>query len=372
MFADRQLSFAELQEQTKINLTEDEYIEQFAENIVQLERSLQSKKSVLNTADFQSLHQIMNNKLDRNAGVVDGNRHLKFFDNKGKRNMADGQRLQQELKLLERQTKDLMKRAGNDNEEKIKAVCIQAMRLFSIHPFNDANKRMVKLTIRHFLEKELKVKPQNQWQEIPRKVINQAVRGNNIGPFARMICETYSIQYDPKKITEVEISPYRIYPDTSDKVYSLRKELKKSCIRKGNAVSYREPIISREELKLLGIESSFFKKNPVCKDLLSSLSTASFLRKIKRYHAQGKLSDFQAESLVKKLIITTDGAEEKNCELATKKFLRTEMNDIKKAVRFYEKEAVDLNMYSVKEKISLYDIEETSEIQREKEKTLKV
>ena len=358
MFADRQLSFVELQRQTKIDLSEDDYIQQFADNIVQLERSLQSKNPVLNTADFQILHKIMNDKLDRNAGVIDGNRHLKFFDDKGKRNMADGQRLQQELKLLDRQTKDLMKRAGDDKEEKIKAVCTQAMRLFSIHPFNDANKRMVKLTIRHFLEKELKIKTRNQWQEIPRKVINQAVRGNNVGPFARMICETYGIQYDPNKITEVEISPYRIYPDTSDKVYSLRKELKKSCIRKGNAVSYREPIVSREELKDLGIESSFFKKNPVCEDLLSSLSTASFLRKTKRYHAQGKLSDFQAESLVKNLIIATDGAEETKCELATKKFLTTEMSDIKKAVRFYEKEAVEIDIKKVIKRISLRGFDE--------------
>ena len=249
--------------------------------------------------------------------------------------------------------KELMKRAGDSKEDKVKAIAIQAMRLFAIHPFNDGNKRIVKLMIRNFMEKELKTSQRPHWENLPRKVINRAVRGNNVGPLARLLCENFSIQYDPNKISEVEISPFRIYPDTGQKLYSERKEFKRSLNRLGNSVTFKEPIISREELKALGIESTFFKKNAMCENLLSSTSTESFLHKTKTYHELGKLTNEQAQALIKKLIVSTEGAEGINCELATQKLLTTDVNDLKYAVRFYEKEAVKVDSQSNDFKVSL-------------------
>ena len=77
-------------------------------------------------------------------------------------------------------------------------------------------------------------------------------------------------------------------------------------------------------------------------------------------------------ALIKKLIIATDGAEEKNCDLATKKFLTTEMNDIKKAVRFYEKEAVEIDIKKVTKRVSLREFdEETRKMKISKEKAIR-
>ncbi|MCM8541206.1 MAG: Fic family protein [Lentisphaeraceae bacterium] len=339
MFADKGITFEDLKEKLPTNMSEEEYVNQSADNALSVEIFLSHKNPILKVDDCKILHATMNCGVDKNAGIINGKRRLGFFDNNGLRNMVDGPRLALELKLLDSQTKELMNQAKNNKEDKIKALCIQAMRLFSIHPFNDANKRIVKTLIRHFMEKEFKIHIKPEWNDISQKVLNQAVRGNNIGPLARKICEIYKIDYNPKKIGEIEISPFKIYPDTGNKVYSLRKEFQRSMTRKGMLITYKEPIINRQELKALGIHSSFFKKNNVCEGLLDCTNIDSLLRKIKRYHLQGCITDHQAQSLVKKLIIMTDGSEERKCNLATKKFLTTEINDIKKALNFYEREA---------------------------------
>lgn len=340
MFADKNLSYEELKKEYDLKLTEDEFVQQTAENALSVEIFLSGKKSILNVQDCQDLHKIMNQKVDENAGVINGKRWLSFFNNNGHRNMVVGNRLKKELSLLDLQVRKLMKRAGNSKEDKIKALCIHAMRLFSIHPFNDGNKRIVKTMIRHYIEKEFKILKRPQWKDISRKVINQAVRGNNIGPLARNVCDSFNINYNPQKISEIEISPYRIYPDTGKKTYTLGKELRRATIRLGEGTTFKELVFNRQELKSLGIQSSFFKKNTVCETLLEPGSSDSLLRKVKMFHSQNKLTDQQATELVKKLIFMTDGSDGKNCDLATKKILKTEMSDIKKAVRFYEKEAV--------------------------------
>ena len=163
MFEDKEINYQELKLETKLNLSEDEYVMQVADNALSLEIELSKKPSVLRSSELQNLHRTMGQKVDKNAGIINGLRHLPFFDKKGKRDMADGNRLIQELKLLDQQTSSLMKRAGKNPEEKLKAICTQAMRLFAIHPFNDGNKRMVKLMISNFMEKELKLKVIHQY-----------------------------------------------------------------------------------------------------------------------------------------------------------------------------------------------------------------
>ena len=374
MFGDRDVNFdefkdkieAKVREKENLNIeaseweksilamSEDEYISQIADNAVSTEIALTHKSSILNTEDCAQIHAIMNNKLDENAGVLTDNRHLQFFDKNGENNMVRGERLKQELKLLDLQTKKMMKAAGNDKEEKIKALCIQVLRQFSIHPRSDGNKRILKTQISHFMEREfkLKVTERPKWKDIPRKVINQAVRGNNIGPFARKICEMYNIEYNHKKITDTEISCYRIYPDTGPKTYTLNRELKRSQIR-ADGITGKQPPITRIELKQLGIESTLFKKNKVCEDLLNSSGIDSFLRKVKKFHNQGLITESQAKTLVQKGIYMTDGAEDKNCTNATTKFLTTDINDVKKAVRFYEKCDVKIEPVNPNEKVSL-------------------
>ena len=169
MFADRQLSFENIKADGDLKLSEDEYLSQVADNTVATEKALRTRKSVLKSTDYQKLHQIMNFGIDNNAGIIDGQRRLKFFDERGQRNMVDGERIHQELRLLDQQMKELMRRAGDSKEEKVKVVAIQAMRLFAIHPFNDANKRMVKLLIRNFMEKELKTVQRPHWENISKK-----------------------------------------------------------------------------------------------------------------------------------------------------------------------------------------------------------
>lgn len=353
MFADKKVSFKEIAVNLATPMSEEQYADQVADNFMELEISLTHKNAILKSKELIKLHEIMNKNVDKSAGVVNGNRTLKFFDQNGKRNMADGKRLIHELKLLDLQTRKLMKKAGKDKEEKLKVICIQAMRLFSIHPFNDANKRIVKMMIRHYLEKEFKVFVRPNWQSISRKVINQAVRGNNVGPLCRKICEIFQIKYDSRKITDVELSPYKIFPETGDNIYSMRRELKHSLLRNTDVLTERDPVISREELKRLGIRSTLFKNNEICEDLLISLGADSFLKKVKKYHACGELTDRQAEELVKKLIVITDGADERNCDLATKKLLSTESTDIKSAVNFYEKETLAFEVGSNKQCVDL-------------------
>ena len=104
--------------------------------------------------------------------VINGKRHLLFFDKDARKDMLEERRIFQELKFLDLQTQKLMNLAGTNKEEKIKVACFQAMRLFAIHPFNDANKR-----IGNLLQKESQLTSKIPWKEILQKVINQAVRG---------------------------------------------------------------------------------------------------------------------------------------------------------------------------------------------------
>jgi len=358
MFADRNLSFEELQktmEANKIALTEEEYLMQNADNALSFEIELNDKESVLKVNDCQQLHAIMCKGIGRDAGIINGNRHLKFFDKNDERDMADGERLVQELKLLDLQTKKLMKLAGNDREEKIKTICFQALRLFAIHPFNDANKRISKTILSHFFHKEFGAGNNATWNNISPKIINQAIRGNNIGPFTRAVCETYGVGFDPHKITETELSTYRIYPDTGTKTYPLRKELKRSRIRQSNKVSSKDPVLCKSELQEMGITATtgLFRKNPIYEDLMASTSTDALLRKTKKYHIEGKISDAQAKALIKKTIQIVDGASERHCDLATKKILSGEISDVKKAVRFYEKDSLKITADLPKKKIYL-------------------
>ena len=351
MFADQKVSFEEIKERSGIDTSLEEYIESIAENSLNVEKYLSSKSSILKGPEIQKLHLLLNKDIARDAGVINGKGHLPFFDKDGKKDMVEGRRLFQELKLLDLQTKRLMLIAGSNKEEKIKAICFQAMRLFAIHPFNDANKRIVKLLLGNFLQKELNLKQIIPMQEIPQKVINQAVRGNNIGPFAQAICENYGIEYDGSKISDIELTSYKIYPDTGNKVYSLAKELERSKIRSGHHVCSDDPLITKKELTEMGFQTkSFnpFKKLPVIEDLLATKTPESLLHKTKGYLSQGQISKLQAKSLLKKAILIIDGTTDKYSDLATNKILNGEMNDVKKAVSFYENYAVRNSFQEVK------------------------
>ena len=339
MFGDRNPDFQTFIKDSKLNFTEAEYITQQAKNALAVEKKLLKSQSVLSCKDIQELHSLLCNKTGIDPGVINGNRYLPFFDENGQKNMVVGKRLHHELKILDAQTSKLMKLAANDKEGRLKAICFQALRLFSIHPFNDANKRMVKMMISHFIHNEFGIENKPKWQEIPKKVINQAVRGNNIGPFTRHICEVYGISYNPFKISELELSAYKIYPDTGVKIRSIKNELARSKLSDKDLISYKEPILSEKDLKSFGIKTRrMFTTTPLCKDLLSCHSTESLLRKARSYYKNGQLNQSQANRIIKQVILIEDGADEKYCKLATQKILEGEITDLKKAVKFYEKD----------------------------------
>ena len=360
MFADREVSFEEIKERNGLGISLNDYVESIADNALNVEKYLSSKGSVLKGPEIQKLHLLLNNNVARDAGVINGKRHLPFFDKGGKKDMVEGKRIFQELKLLDLQTKKLMALAGNKKEEKIKVACFQVMRLFAIHPFNDANKRIVKLLMGNFLEKELNLKASIPWKEIPQKVINQAVRGNNIGPFAKAICDNYGLDYDSYKISDIELTPYKIYPDTGTKVYSIAKELERSKIRPGNKICTKDPLVSKKELSEMGFKTKSlnpFKKLPVIEDLLATKTPDSLLHKTRQYLTEGKISEQQAKNLLKHTITVLDGTNEKYCELATNKILTGEIADVSKAVNFYEKYALKDPLSKAKnlEKIIIQD-----------------
>ena len=340
MFADRKVSFEEIKKRSGLNLTLDNYIESVADNALDVEKYLSRKGAILKGPEIQKLHFLLNKNVARDAGVINGKRHLPFFDKEGKKDMVEGKRIFQELKLLDIQTKKLMKLAGNNKEEKIKVACFHVMRLFAIHPFNDANKRIVKLLIGNFLQKEMKLTFKIPWKEIPQKVINQAVRGNNIGPFARAVCENYGIEYNPDKISDIELTTYEIYPDTGKKVYSLGKELERSKIRSIKQICVKNPLVTKKELNEMGFKTRSlnpFKRLPVIEDLLATQTPESILHKTRHYLSEGKISEQQAKNLLNRTITVIDGTSEKLSKLATEKMLSGEIIDVKKAVKFYEK-----------------------------------
>ena len=340
MFADRKVSFEEIKETHGLNISLEDYVESIADNALNVEKYLSRKGSILKGPEIQKLHFLLNKNIARDAGVINGKRHLPFFDKEGKKDMVEGKRIFQELKLLDLQTQKLMKLAGTNKEEKIKVACFQAMRLFAIHPFNDANKRIVKLLVGNFLQKEMKLSSKIPWKEIPQKVINQAVRGNNIGPFAKAICENYGLDYDPNKISDIELTSYKIYPDTGTSIYSLRKELERSKIRMENQICVKDPLITKKELNEMGFKTKSlnpFKTLPVVEDLIATKTPESLLHKTRHYLTEGKISEQQAKNLLKQTITVIDGTNEKFTKLATKKILSGEILDVKKAVNFYEK-----------------------------------
>ncbi|MCM8526981.1 MAG: Fic family protein [Lentisphaeraceae bacterium] len=369
MFADRKVSFEEIKEIHGLNISLSDYIESVADNALDVEKYLSKKDSILKGPEIQKLHFLLNKNVARDAGAINGKRHLPFFDKEGKKDMVEGRRIFQELKLLDLQTQKLMKLAGTNKEEKIKVACFQAMRLFAIHPFNDANKRIVKLLIGNFLQKELQLTSKIPWKEIPQKVINQAVRGNNIGPFAKAICENYGLDYDPNKISDIELTPYKIYPDTGTKIYSFRKELERSKIRMENQICAKDPLITKKELNEMGFKTKSlnpFKTLPVVEDLIATKTPESLLHKTRQYLSEGKISEQQAKNLLKQTITVIDGTNEKFTKLATDKMLSGEISDVKKAVHFYEKYLDNgfQNKSSNFEVISIQESSKDSQVQK--------
>ena len=125
MFEDRNLSFEDIRQNSQLDLNEDEYVAQVVDNALSLEIALGNQKSTIKAGILQKLHKIMGTKVDRNAGVIDGQRHLPFFDQSGKRNMVDGARLHHELKLLDKQTNILMKNAGIVPKKRLKLFALK-------------------------------------------------------------------------------------------------------------------------------------------------------------------------------------------------------------------------------------------------------
>ena len=364
MFEDRKISFEEIKETHGLSISLSDYIESISDNALDVEKYLLRKGSILKGPEIQKLHFLLNKNVAKDAGVINGKRHLPFFDKEGKKDMVEGRRIFQELKLLDLQTEKLMKLAGTSKEEKIKVACFQAIRLFAIHPFNDANKRIVKLLIGNFLQKELKLTSKIPWKEIPQKVINQAVRGNNIGPFTKVICENYGLDYDPNKISDIELTSYKIYPDTGTRIYSLRKELERSKIRMENQICVNDPLITKKELNEMGFKTkSFnpFKTLPVVEDLIATKTPESLLHKTRQYLSEGKISEQQAKNLLKLTITIVDGTNDKYRELATNKILTGEIADVKKAVNFYEKPTLKNSFSRVKESVNI-TIQETEKL----------
>lgn len=254
-------------------LDELDYYRYQAKNQNAVYEFFESKGAYLTSDDYITLHRLLNTGVNTAAGIIDGNRMNQFFltpfqdSNDPKvHNMVVGPRIQHEMKLLDYQLRDLKSKIKS-KEDKIKYIAFQAMRLFSIHPFNDANKRNVKMLVRHFLEKELGIDSHSvKWPKISDSIIAQAVKGDNIGPFAREICKIHGIDYDPEKLSQNEKSKYTIYPDVGYKCKSMDKELKDSMLYSSDeSISKSGFVVTEKEIHDCGIKKKFFGNTTISK-----------------------------------------------------------------------------------------------------------
>ena len=79
----------EIKETHGLSINLSDYIDSLADNALDVEEYLSKKGSILKGPQIQKLHFLLNKNVARDAGVINGKRHLPFFDKKGKKDIRE-------------------------------------------------------------------------------------------------------------------------------------------------------------------------------------------------------------------------------------------------------------------------------------------
>lgn len=283
--------------------SEDEYLQRMTENGVDIQMYLMDKPAILKSNEIYEIQSLMHRNIYKKS-EIDGRRKIGFFnDIEGRKQMCPGDKILHELDVLDKQIETLEKNA-HTKEEKFKIACFSAMRVFTIHPSNDGNKRIVKMMMNHAVKNIFNSTSVPAWHSIDKNVIKQAVFGNNIGPFMNEMQKLYKLELD---VDDMVISPFSIFHSMSTEKFGLDEELKDSQIyevgegfrsERGDVVNVRVSTLKemRNELKV-----GFFSKKKTLvalEKLAKPMPLAKFLIESKKLFDKKVINDGLLNRLV--------------------------------------------------------------------------
>jgi hypothetical protein len=226
--------------------SEDEYLRRMTENGVDIQMYLMDKPALLKSEDICEIQSLMHRNIFK-RGDINGKRSLGFFnDSTGKEQMCPGSKILHELDVLDAQIDELENKAVT-KEDKFMVACFSAMRVFTIHPSNDGNKRIVKTMMNHAVKCLFPSVKAPVWQSIDKNIIKQAVFGNNIGPFMQEMKKLYSLDID---LENIAITPFSVFHSKALENKSIAEEVEDSRIFKS------EQLVRSERLEMKNIRQS--------------------------------------------------------------------------------------------------------------------
>ena len=197
-----------------------QFFSQYRDNLVEGQAFLaQIDEPFLKFTQIRHLHRLLNQNLYSHAGKIEGLRYNPYFDDgQSYFCMASGHRLPVEVQLLDRQMETLLTHSQSA-ADKIRILAFQMLRVYSIHPFDDGNKRIIRSLAQHFAQRSGIVAPigLDNGVCISSTAITQAIKGENLGPFTKQLAENIhaeQIGIRPDSFAGLEMSRFSILPVT--------------------------------------------------------------------------------------------------------------------------------------------------------------
>lgn len=192
-----------------------EYTAQWRKNMGPVNDFLKTQKTpYLNSAQVIQVHKIAFRNISISAGKFTAKQNL--F---GGRVGAPPATIKKEMALLDMQMKSLWNNAKNQ-ADKVKAIAFQHARLAAIHGFTDGTGRVGRIAMDFALYKTIGHPPT---MSVDRQeyieAVGMAIEHNNIGRLANVLAKRFELEFEN---SDIHISPYRIAPDQSLKLTSLK------------------------------------------------------------------------------------------------------------------------------------------------------
>ena len=221
-FRESTKSFAELMEdgafqQTNLCVNEERFNTLNTRNAAWVKSYIDKQPgAILTTMQMLDLHELRNGDMATYAGVIDGCRAQRYFREPEEQLDTAGTigigRIPHEMELLDAQVKEMAAQISS-REDALKVQTFFLLRMFCIHPFTDANKRLFRDALEAYLVHQHDSTLPEQWQGISDKAMLMAVKGNNIGLFCQELNDSLKLGLDAKQFVGIQLTAHKIMPE---------------------------------------------------------------------------------------------------------------------------------------------------------------
>lgn len=299
MFEERRVSFHQLLQDDSFRATlavptAERYEAAVLEAAVDVRNFHDSHEGALTSNDLRQLHHLRNFKMYKYADQISEGRVNSFLapDEKDPLHhleMSPIDQIYPEMELLDRQVEEL-RLSATTVEDDFKIAVFQASRFFALHPFVDGNKRLFKDAIDHFTLKEFggTINWSSPSPGLSAPAVWAAVRGNDIGPMSRELCELYRRSNGEAPGMSMEsfagrqLTAFKVYPEITprccytavqqDKLAANRQVLEawmeaKETLQEAKLSLRREQALSKVQPRESGLKAAECKVEEAERDL---------------------------------------------------------------------------------------------------------